>query len=54
MGAPVYVADNGEVATSGATLVGVAARDGERGTVLTVLNALPAVASATGTVGGES
>ena len=53
-GAPVYVADNGEVATSGATLVGVAARDGERGTVLTVLNALPAVASATGTVGGES
>lgn len=43
-GAPVYAADNGEVDASGTTAVGVAIRDGEGGTVLTVLNGLPAAA----------
>lgn len=40
-GAPVYAAADGKVAPTGTVKVGVAARDGEGGRVLTVLNALP-------------
>lgn len=40
-GSPVYAAANGEVAATGAVVIGVAARDGEGTKVLTVLNGLP-------------
>ena len=45
-GAAVYAAADGKVSTSGTVQVGVAARAGEDGKVLTVLNGLPAAGPA--------
>ncbi|MCJ7859264.1 hypothetical protein [Corynebacterium kalidii] len=51
-GTPIYAAADGKVSTSGALLVGVAARDGGSGRVKTTL-ITPAVATAGGGAEGE-